>query len=270
MAVCTALLEKDYKKQLCEIDNDTEREGSVIFDYLADDVTISRVRSTIEEYSQNTSIALKNSILSVMNRQIGYLKGFEKSIRKDKVKYLAPGKQPNKNIPNYLSRPFIAESSKIVSGLGPRKTTVEIKNWFADNYFCGERNEEGAFFDLIHLVLFTDVSIQRKMKKENIPPEVNLQFMNLGAMDMILFTDNEMKPNNGRVMYKWSHQELLAVQLASQAKNKKSATIYFTGDHFELFGKDPLPNLGRNMETLFSNLIGNLWKIFQKHYSHSS
>ena len=108
-------------------------------------------------------------------------------------KYLAPGKLPSRKIPNYLSRPFIAESSNIVLGLGPRKTTVKIKNWFADNYLCGERNEEGAFFDLIHLVLFTDVSIQRKIKKENIPPEVNLQFMNLGAMDMILFTDNEMK-----------------------------------------------------------------------------
>ena len=97
MAVCTALLEKDYKKQLCEIENDTEREGSVIFDYLADDVTISKVRSTIE-YSQNTSIALKISISSVMNRQIGYLKGSKKSIRKDKVKYLAPEKQPSKSI----------------------------------------------------------------------------------------------------------------------------------------------------------------------------
>ena len=69
----------------------------------------------MEEYSQNTSIALINSILSVMNRQIGYLKGIEKLIRKDKVKYLAPGKQPSINLSDYLSRPFIAESSKIVS-----------------------------------------------------------------------------------------------------------------------------------------------------------
>ena len=46
-------------------------------------------------------------------------------------------------------------------------------------------------------MLFADVSIQRQMKKENIPPEVNLQFMNLAAMDMIQFTDNEMKHNDG-------------------------------------------------------------------------
>ena len=80
MAVCTALLVEDYKEKLCAIKNDTEREESVIFDYLAEQSIITKVRTTIEKYSQNTSVALKNSILSVMNRQIGYLKGFENAI----------------------------------------------------------------------------------------------------------------------------------------------------------------------------------------------
>ena len=97
-------------------------------------------------------------------------------------------------------------------------------------------------------MLFADVSIQRQMKKENIPPEVNLQFMNLAAMDMIQFTDNEMKPNDGsHVQVEFPRVACCAVGFSSE--NKKSAT----GDHFVLFGMDPLPNLGNNMETLFSS-----------------
>ena len=266
MAVCTALFDKDYKEKLCKIVNDTEREESVIFDYLTEE-NITPIRSAIEKYSQNTAVAIKNSILSVMNRQVGYLKGFETSICRNKLKYLAFGKQPSKNYANYLSRPFIAESSKIKSG-PDKTTTVEVKNWFADNYFCGERYEEGAFFELIHLVVFTDIAVQRKMMKANIPPEVNLQFMKPGMMDMILFTDNEMKPVNGRVMYKWSYQELLNVHSAPSRFKKKSASIFFTGNHFELFGKDPLHDILGNqyLGVLFNDLVEKLWMTFQKHY----
>ena len=229
---------------------------------------MTKVRTTIEKYSQSTSVALKNSILSVMNRQIGYLKGFENTIRSDKKKFLAPGVKPSKNLPNSVARPFITESSKLFSGVGPDKTSVEIQNWSADNYFCGERNEEGAFYDLILLVVFTDIAIQQKMIKDKIPPEVNLEFMKPNTMDMILFSDNEMKPTNGRVMYKWSSPELLAVHsvASSRAKHKKSAT-FFTGGHFELFGKNPLSNLGiHNLEVLVNNLYEDLWKTFEKHY----
>ena len=126
LAVCTALYLKDYREKLCSIDNDSEREDSVIYDYLSSDA-IGVVRSTIEKYSQSTSIAVKPTILSVTNRQIGYLKIYEENIRVKKINYLGPRSRPSKNLPNYKVRPYVPESILI-----PR-VNVEIKNWFADN-----------------------------------------------------------------------------------------------------------------------------------------
>lgn len=276
MAISTALFVKDYRERLRGIANDSEREETVLFDYLTA-ASITKVRSTIEKYSQNTSIAVKPSMLSVTNRQIGYLKMYEEDILVKKVKYLQPNRKASKNYPDYKARPIVSESSNIVLP----KVTVEVKNWYADNFFCGEKNEEGAFYDLIHLVMFTDIHIQRTMIRGGIPPEVNLDFMKPSSMDMILFTDNEMKPDNGRVMYKWSYQELANMLSVSSRTKKTSATLFFDGGHFELFGVDPHLKLGKTftiekgvekscLDLLLDKLMDNLWSVFKKHYKSSS
>ena len=95
MVIRTALLERTTVQEKVVQDRERYWKGEVSLSYyLAEDVIIWKVRFTIEEYSQNTSVA--------------------------------PGKQPNKNMPNNPRRPFIEESSKIVSELGLHKATVEM------------------------------------------------------------------------------------------------------------------------------------------------
>lgn len=277
LAATTAALQKNYRETLRKDRN------CILFDFLAKGHTTA-MRSMLEKYSQSTTIAVKDSIYGVLCRQIGFLKSYEMNVSDGKRRYLRPGEAPFKELASTcIPRPAVPK----ITVLKKNGIDIEVDNWFADNYFCGEVKVEGAFFDIIHIAVWTSRDDQESLEF----PEVNLEFAPFFMyMDMVLYTDNQIRPE-GKVQYKWTFDQLMKMVAFKKCYNQRlSSNVFFGKGHFELFGKDPQKKLlsdfktdlrcidvnkeksedlilaNWNIDALLISLLQQMWIVFNKHY----
>ena len=158
----------------------------------------------------------------------------------------------------------------------PRDGENYVPYWLAIEDFCGGNgNSEGAFYSRVHIILWTELKYPANEDDYSAVGTINLaNLMSTRPFDMYLFCDNQ--PRKTLCNSKWLFSDLIDV-FEHSPEHSISTSVFFGGNHFDLLVDDPKEDLLKAhkghfnqrtsiLESIFENLVDEMWGVFKKHH----